>query len=161
MIFVTVGTQLPFERLVQAVDNWAARHPGEDVFIQLGQTTYAPTHCRSVAYTPQAEWERLFQQAERVVSHAGMGTILKSLDYGKPLLMMPRLAVYREHRNDHQVATAKQFGHFGNIRVVNDEQALGEALAEPLHRFAATDTPEGKAFSTLLNELKQFVQNHS
>ena len=38
MIFVTVGTQLPFERLIEAVADWSARNPGQRVIAQTGET---------------------------------------------------------------------------------------------------------------------------
>ena len=44
MIFVTVGTQLPFDRLVRAVDAWAAEHPQVDVFGQIGPASFRPKH---------------------------------------------------------------------------------------------------------------------
>jgi UDP-N-acetylglucosamine transferase subunit ALG13 len=47
------------------------------------------------------------RSAHMVVAHAGMGTILTALQYGTPIVVMPRLARYREMRNDHQVDTVK------------------------------------------------------
>ena len=35
MIFATVGTQLPFDRLIAAVDRWAGTRPGREVFAQI------------------------------------------------------------------------------------------------------------------------------
>ncbi len=52
MIFLTVGTQLPFDRLVAAVDAWAARQPGQEVFGQIsdpGPAGYRPKHFAWVA----------------------------------------------------------------------------------------------------------------
>ena len=50
MIFVTVGTQLAFDRLIGAVDAWAARTPGSDVFAQTGPGTYTPRHIEYAAF---------------------------------------------------------------------------------------------------------------
>ena len=36
MIFVTVGAQMPFDRLTSSVDRWAASHPTSDVVAQIG-----------------------------------------------------------------------------------------------------------------------------
>lgn len=157
MIFVTVGTQLPFERMVQAVDSWVGQHPGNEVFMQLGETVYRPVHCKYVLYTQPAEWERLFTEADLVVSHAGMGTILKSLDCGKPLIIMPRLAALGEHRNDHQVATAKRFSHLPNLKVVNDAAELAKALDTPPRFIAQTDPADNPNLDRLIREIKQFV----
>jgi len=47
VIFVTVGTQLPFDRLIRGVDLWAAEHPDIPVFGQTGTIAgdgYTPKH---------------------------------------------------------------------------------------------------------------------
>lgn len=36
MIFVTVGTQMPFDRLVEAVDQWASTRDRVNVFARSG-----------------------------------------------------------------------------------------------------------------------------
>jgi len=44
MIFATVGTQLPFDRLIEALDAWAGEHPHIEVFAQIGCGNYLPCH---------------------------------------------------------------------------------------------------------------------
>ena len=46
MIFVTVGEQLPFDRLIKTVDEWAASQGREDVFAQIGKASYIPKHIK-------------------------------------------------------------------------------------------------------------------
>ena len=157
MIFVTVGTQLGFERLARAVDAWAANHPDSEVFVQLGETAYQPQHCKFAAFTDHDEWEQLFQRAERVGSHAGMGTILKSLDYGKPLIIMPRLASLGEHRNDHQVATAKRFVGFSTITTVNDADELEAALNTPVTQGGPNTGNRSSNLNALIAEIQRFI----
>ena len=50
MIFVTVGTQLPFDRLIRAVDNWAKAAGRRDVFAQIGPASYRPLHIDSADF---------------------------------------------------------------------------------------------------------------
>jgi len=38
VIFVTVGAQMPFDRLVGAVDTWAGTNNRRDIFAQTGET---------------------------------------------------------------------------------------------------------------------------
>jgi len=37
VILVTVGSMLPFDRLIEAMDKWAADHPGHSLFAQIGK----------------------------------------------------------------------------------------------------------------------------
>jgi UDP-N-acetylglucosamine transferase subunit ALG13 len=111
VIFLTVGTQLPFDRLVRAVDAWAATRAGAEVFGQIsdpGPSGYRPKHFPWVADLDPAEFEARFGAATHIVAHAGMGTIIGALGAGKPLLVMPRRAHLGEQRNDHQFATVQR-----------------------------------------------------
>jgi hypothetical protein len=57
-----------------------------------------------------------------------MGTILSALELGTPTLVMPRRAALGEHRNDHQMATARWFADLGGVTVAFDEAQLLERL---------------------------------
>ena len=55
MIFATVGTQLPFDRLIVALDQWAASSPDVEVFAQIGRGEYRPgpiTWTRDTGFGP-------------------------------------------------------------------------------------------------------------
>jgi UDP-N-acetylglucosamine transferase subunit ALG13 len=111
LIFLTVGTQLSFDRLVAAVDAWAARHPGQAIFGQIadpGAAGYRPQNFDWVADLDPAEFDARFREASHIVAHAGMGTIIGALGQAKPLLVMPRRAHLGEQRNDHQFATVQR-----------------------------------------------------
>lgn len=70
------------------------------------------------------DWDERFAGAHLVVAHAGMGTIISALMAGKPIVIMPRQAAYQEHRNDHQIATAKRFRDRPSVHVAMDEFEL-------------------------------------
>jgi UDP-N-acetylglucosamine transferase subunit ALG13 len=131
MIFVTVGTQLPFDRLVRTVDEWAKRNGRTDVVAQIGKARCVPIAMESYAFLDAARFQTLFEAAEIVVAHAGMGTIISALKSGKPLLVMPRQARYGEQRNDHQMATALSFRQLGYINTAMDERELVRELDNP------------------------------
>ncbi|RNC73211.1 MAG: glycosyl transferase family 28 [Desulfuromonadales bacterium] len=137
MIFVTVGTQLPFDRLIQAVDGWAGDNPGAEVFAQIGPTELRPRHLESVAFLKPDQADRLFRTATLVISHAGMGSIITSLKYRKPLLIVPRMASLGEHRNDHQLATAKWLGSRSGISVAWSEEEVPALIDGLLHSSQA------------------------
>jgi hypothetical protein len=91
MIFLTVGTQFPFDRLVKAVDHlFDEGLMPEEVFGQIGVSTYKPRHFETVVSLEKNTYDDRFQQASAVISHAGMGAITMALDQSKPLLVMAR-----------------------------------------------------------------------
>lgn len=131
MIFVTVGTQLPFDRLIRGADLWAAAHPAIPVRAQTGQIGpggYRPRHMEATEMVAPPEFERLCRAARLIVAHAGTGSLLKAAACSTPILIMPRRAGLGEHRNDHQVATAEHLRSRPGVHVVTEEAELGPAI---------------------------------
>ena len=129
MIFITVGTQFPFDRLVRAVDNiFDQGLINEEIFAQIGKTSYKPRNFESVISLEKKVFDERFKKASSVISHAGVGTITMALKNHKPLLVMPRLKRYREHVNDHQVATARKFEELGHILAAYDAKDLPNGI---------------------------------
>ena len=124
MIFATVGTQLPFDRLIRAIDDWAGAAPGREVFAQIGPSRLRPRHIEYAQFVSPEECADRMDAAAAIVAHAGMGTILTALETGKRLLVMPRRAALGEHRNDHQLATVSRFTELGSVEVAVDETDL-------------------------------------
>ncbi|MCZ8158506.1 MAG: glycosyltransferase [Rhizobiaceae bacterium] len=127
MILVTVGTQLPFDRLVKYMDTIAAEID-EEVVAQIGKTTYAPKSMRFYERLSPVEFDELGRAARIIVSHAGIGTILSARRYGKPIVVVPRLALHGEHRNDHQIATCEQLIGVAGIQVQMELDGLGDRI---------------------------------
>ena len=44
-IFATVGTQLPFDRLIRGLDSWAECNPEVEVFAQIGAPITSRATC--------------------------------------------------------------------------------------------------------------------
>lgn len=131
MIFVTVGIQLPFDRLIIAVDKWAERNTSVEVIAQCGKSKYEP-RCMTVMHIiPPAEFRALVERADLVVAHAGMGSIITALELGKHIIIMPRRADMGEHRNDHQRATARYMASQNIVTVAEDETELLNMLNQP------------------------------
>ena len=162
MIFATVGTQLPFDRLLSALNDWAAAHPDHPVIAQTGMTTASYPHLTCHIHLDQAGFAQQMAQARVIVAHAGMGTILSAAEAGKPVILMPRRAAFGEHRNDHQLATAAEMAVLSNVTVIEDARDLAPALATTLATAqATTDTAEpllaAAASPRLLETLKDFI----
>ncbi len=157
MIFVTVGGQMPFDRLVRAVDDWAAAHPGREIFGQIADGAYRPRNFRAVGRLASRDFRERIAAARIVVSHAGMGTILTALEAGKPLLVLPRLGRLDETRNDHQVATARWFAEAGLLTAATDEHDLAEQL-DRMQERPATPRIGRAASSELLDRIQGFLR---
>lgn len=132
MIFVTVGTQLPFDRLAGAVNEWARAHPDHEVVAQVGPTERQFDAMRCERHLAPQRFDELFTRADAVIAHAGMGTILSAANRRRPLLVMPRRAALGEHRNEHQLATAKRLEDRIGLVVAWDERDLIDKIDEVL-----------------------------
>ncbi len=128
MIFATVGSQEPFDRLIRAIDEWASSRGRSDVFAQIGNSTFRPRHIEFTTFLEPVEFNHTAREATIIVAHAGMGSIISALELGKPIVVMPRRGKLRETRNDHQVATAERFGSHGQVIVAQDENDLAGKL---------------------------------
>lgn len=131
MIFLSVGTQFPFDRLVKAVDDaFDDDLIDEEVFAQTGKSSYRPRNFESVPSLDKSLFDKRLKEASGIISHAGVGTIMTALDNEKPLLVMPRLKRYGEVVNDHQLAIARRFEELGHILAVYKEKDLSEKIKE-------------------------------
>lgn len=159
MILATVGTQLPFDRMLLALDTWAALNPTMPVLAQTGRTARRYAHLTMVEQLDQPRFVEAVTQARVIVSHAGMGTILTALELGKPLILMPRRADLGEHRNDHQRDTAAEMARLSNITVVEDSARLCEAVSAALARSerGLSILDRGTASSSLLEAIHGFI----
>jgi UDP-N-acetylglucosamine transferase subunit ALG13 len=161
LIFLTVGTQEPFDRLVRAVDDWAGTHD-LPVFGQLGRLTadsYRPQNFAFEPFLSADEFQERLEGCRLLVAHAGMGSIISALTWGKPLLMMARRASLGEHRNEHQLATAVKFASRPGLHVAADAAAVGPLIDRLLE--GATEAGTGLspwASPGLLAAVEAFVR---
>ncbi|WP_270180228.1 PssE/Cps14G family polysaccharide biosynthesis glycosyltransferase [Alkalihalobacillus sp. CinArs1] len=130
MIFVTVGThEQPFDRLVSEIDDLIEKGMiNEEVFVQIGYTTYKPKHFE---YEPLISYDQMIekaQQASIIITHGGPGSIMLPLSMGKTPIVVPRQAQFAEHVDDHQVYFAKRLEQENRIVTVLDISTLKDAI---------------------------------
>ncbi|MEE4154642.1 MAG: glycosyltransferase [Erythrobacter sp.] len=131
MILVTVGMQLAFDRLVQAMDELAPSL-AMPVVAQTGEGEYRPRNIEAHARLAPAEFERRMRASRLIVSHAGIGTVLAAQRAMKPVVLFPRRMALGEHRNDHQLATVAQLAERSGILVAMTADDLPETIARGL-----------------------------
>jgi len=156
VIFVTVGAQMPFDRLVRAVDDWASADAAPSVVAQIGTTSFVPKHMTWTTFMDPAEYRRAIVRADLIVAHAGMGTIITALEMSRPLLMMPRRFDHHETRNDHQTATAVRFATRPGLTVAHDVDMLIEHL-EHWPSLVAGPRAQSHASYDLLDTVRHFI----
>jgi len=122
MILVIVGTEkYPFNRLVEKVDSLKSQGKIEDdLLIQTGSTAFEPRSC---------QWQRAFlfdricekiRDADLIISHAGAGTTILAVEYGKKLILVPRKKELGEHVDDHQGQLADRIAKLGLAKVIHN-----------------------------------------
>jgi UDP-N-acetylglucosamine--N-acetylmuramyl-(pentapeptide) pyrophosphoryl-undecaprenol N-acetylglucosamine transferase len=134
VIFVTLGTHdQPFDRALDLVAELANR---DRVHVQHGATP--PRHGLSgVHWSQYLDWEPLtarIRDAEVVITHAGVGSAVTAIRAGKKPVLVPRLARYGEHVDDHQLQLAERLAEFGLAVVWTPETPLEGLVAEARQR---------------------------
>ena len=150
-IDLTLGTQLPFDRLVKAMDE-VAPSLQEAIFGQIGNARVKPANFESVDFLAPREFKQHFDAARVIVGHAGIGTILSGLKAEKPLVLMARRVAFGEHRNDHQLATVSQMNRIPGIHIAETREDLQALLSEP--DLALMKAEESLSRQNLLTRLR-------
>jgi UDP-N-acetylglucosamine transferase subunit ALG13 len=130
VIFVTLGThEQPFDRALDLVTALADR---EELLIQHGATRARPSLPR-IEWLAYLDWEPLtlwMRDAEVVITHAGVGSAVTAIRAGKKPVLVPRLARFGEHVDDHQLQLAKRLAEFGLAVACGPGDRLDGAVAQ-------------------------------
>lgn len=158
MIFLTIGTTEPFDRLVIAMDNIAARIPEVSILAQISNSSYIVKNMETIGFLTPTEYYKLFDKASLIISHAGMGTILSALQKGKSIIIMPRKADLGEAKNNHQIATSIKLAALNYVKVANDEDQLFLLIKQSqLEKVSVVPPIEQFASAQLIQSLKDFI----
>lgn len=134
MTFVTLGTQnFPFNRLLEMVDRLVDEGVLQGrVFAQIGYSSYVPRHYAYSDFMTPEEYNRCIAEADLIIAHAGVGTIMHCLSGSKRLIVVPRMQLRKEHVDDHQLEIAAAFAEKGYLLYARNYDALKAAvLAAP------------------------------
>jgi UDP-N-acetylglucosamine transferase subunit ALG13 len=138
-VFFTAGTQFLFPRLDQVVSRVASEKPNWNIYYQAGPGFfYENLNVRARRggellandfFTPEV-FKNLFENADLIVTHAGMGNIITCIEKEKKFLMLPRLKKLGEHRNDHQVDSAEAIAKIYNFPVFYSSESLISVIVD-------------------------------
>ena len=130
MILVTLGTQdKPFKRLIETVEKQVELgNIKDEVIVQSGCTKYKSDKMKVVNYIPMKDFSKLMKEADFLITHAGVASIIEGLKAGKKIIAVARKSEYGEHVNNHQEQILENFGEKGFIIPLYEMDKMDEAL---------------------------------
>lgn len=159
MIFVTIGTQEPFDRLIAAMDNISLKIGIEVVAQVSSRSKLKVKNMKTLDFISPTDFDTFFNKADLIVAHAGMGTIISALVNKKPLFVLAREKKLMEHRSDHQIATANYLEELGYLNVARDVNELEIKIIDFInnHRIDKMPSIGNFASNSLINSIRQDI----
>jgi UDP-N-acetylglucosamine transferase subunit ALG13 len=157
LIFVTIGSVFPFDRMIRLMDALAPLWPGERVFAQIGAGAYEPINMDFERQLTAPVFAAKLRESRVLVAHAGMGSVISALEARKPVVILPRRHDLGEHNTDHQMATARWLSGKRGIHVALSDEALAGAIASALASHEAGEQISSSAPPEFLARIRAFV----
>jgi len=131
-IFVTTGTSsFPFKRLIKEVLEIAKdKYFINDSFLIQGTKDKEKNgniqKIPSLSYKEMKSW---FRKADIVITHGGLASIFLSWQLNKKApIVVPRLKIFKEHVNDHQLLFTSSLAKKNKIIIVKKIDDLKKAI---------------------------------
>ncbi len=156
MIFVAVGTQFPFDRLIECVDQWAMKN-AVPVHAQIAEGQYIPQHASWDKFMTTDAFNEKLTAAELIISHAGMGNIITSLENNKPIIVMNRQFKLGEHRNDHQADGLEWMSKLPGVYTATSCEEM-QGLLTRKHELTGNQNHDLSQRSQLVNFIDQAIK---
>ena len=155
MILVLCGTQKQdFSRMIREVEKLADEH---EIIVQAGHNKYLSDKVKLLGFISNDEMDKLYDQADYIITHAGAGSMIQSLKKGKKTIAVPRLLKYREHVNNHQIELANQLEALGYLIVYHD----GDNMKEVFERAKQFKVKPYRLKGQLIELIDEAIQSYS
>lgn len=130
MILVLLGTQNnSFVRLLESIELNVKNGVIKDkVIVQAGFTKFSSDKIKIFDFVPKEKLAEFEDEADLIITHAGVGSIVSALKKGKKVIVVPRLKKYNEHVNNHQIQIARRFKQEGYVKYVMNMKYLGKTI---------------------------------
>lgn len=130
-VLVTVGTVMPFDRMVAGVESLLSAGKIEGpVAAQIGESKRSFSDIEAFESCSFEDLNARMHAADVIVCHGGSGSILGALKAGAHVVAMARLSEYGEHYDDHQKDITQAFADMDLISVAADENDIERAIME-------------------------------
>lgn len=156
MIFVILGTQdKGFDRMLNEIQELIKDGLiTKKVIVQAGCTDFKSDEMDIIDYLPMQKFNEYIEQADIVITHGGVGSILDAIKHHKKVIAIPRLEKYHEHVNDHQIQIVEEFDRLGYIMDCGNLKRLGNKLME-IEKF--TPTPFVSNNKKFIEKLEEYI----
>ena len=130
MILVLLGTQNnSFHRLLEEIEkNIEYGTINEEVIVQAGYTKFKSHKMRIIDFISKEQLDKFQDEADLIITHGGVGSIISSIQKGKKVIAVPRIHEYGEHVNNHQTDIVKSFNEQGYIIGIEGVEELKQAI---------------------------------
>ncbi len=159
-IFVICGTQkFPFSRLILALNRLIEDgiYQPSDIVMQSQINKVKPLF-KIYTLLPVEEFERYMKEAEVVISHAGVNSIISCMRLHKPLLITPRRASFGEHVDNHQVEIASLMADKFEVIVDYDLDNLQQTLESAKSKeYKPWVSEKNELITALRNDIINFL----
>jgi UDP-N-acetylglucosamine transferase subunit ALG13 len=159
LILVTIGSLFPFDRLVTLADAIAASMPERSFFCQIGEGRYEPVNMPFARMMPARDFQQKIAEAELIVAHAGMGSVISAMEASKPIVILPRRMELGEHTTDHQMATARWLMGRPGVQVVMEDADLAPTISAALSGSAGAAPIPTAAPQDFINKIRDFIEH--
>ena len=159
MILVLLGTQNnSFVRLLEAIQkNIDEKIITDEVIVQAGFTKIESKDMKILSLIDKEELSKLQDEADLIITHGGVGSIISSLKKGKKVIVVPRLKKYDEHVNNHQLQIARRFEQEGYVKHVINLKNL-EKVIKSMDEFIPR--PYESDESNVLTIIENYINNN-
>ncbi len=130
--FITVGNaKQPFPRMLSMVAAMARRNVlSMPITIQYGNAAVPLVDCTLIPFLASSEYIKMMAEAHLIITHAGAGSIIHALSYGKTPIVVPRRKYFGEHIDDHQMEMAVEMASLNMVVIAQDENELHLAVKQ-------------------------------
>lgn len=131
MILITVGTaRFNFNRLFKIIDELCEEKiiDGKEIIAQIGYTEYKPKHYKSFSLINSDDFNKYIEESKYIIAHAGVGTVVSSVQKNKKVIVFPRMEKYNEHVDDHQLELSKLFKENNYAMIAKNKKELKECI---------------------------------
>ena len=158
MILVLLGTQNnSFNRLLEEIEkNIKNGTIKEEVIVQAGYTKFETDKMEIIDLMSKEQLEKFQDEADLIITHGGVGSIISSIEKGKKVIAVPRMHEYGEHVNNHQKEIVKDFNDKGYIIGIEKVEDLKQAIIKSKEFEPKKYQPNNEK---MLKIIEEFIDN--